>query len=126
MDQEKVIRKMARSHYWQFLYRQSKEYNDLGILFENTRNLSKPQLRMLFWLERYSQGYEDLAMKESIYLDEAVIEDDVRFDAYFYKKMKERDKEFIENRNQKEANKFKGSKGKIPDEMHQISFVRSD
>jgi len=123
---EKQIRKIARSHYWQFLYRQSKEYNDLGILFENPRHLSAPQMRMLFWLDRYAMVYDDLSNKESIYLDEEVIVHDNRFDAYIYKKIKTRNDELTRIRNEKEASKFKTRKGKIPDEMHQIKFQRGE
>lgn len=126
MNFEKQIRKLARSSYWQFLYRQSKEYNDLGLLFENTKHLSSFQMRMLFWCERYAMGYEDLASKESIYLDEHVINHDNRFDAYVYKKSKIRDEELIKMRNEKESNKFRTRKGKIPEEMHTIKFQRGD
>ena len=126
MDLEKTLRYFARSYYWQQLYNQSKEFGDVSLLFDNIRDLSGIQLYFLQWLKIYNSIYEDLVNKESIYLDEKVIIDDIRTNAYLHYRRISRDKELVENRNKKEAASFTNSKGQIPGEMHKIEFVRSD
>lgn len=126
MQLEKTIRYLARHTYWQTLYNQAKEFNDLSILFENPKNLSDIQLYFLHWLRIYHSIYEDLANKESVYLDESVINNDIRCNAYLHYRRTSRDREMISYRNQKEVQKFKTRDGKIPGEMHQIDFRRKE
>jgi hypothetical protein len=87
---ESVIRKLARSDYFQNLYSHSKE---LGFqFFQNNHTLTKIQIIFLSWVSCYSSLYQDLAMQED-YISEEVIEDDVRADAYLYwRKVKKYDK----------------------------------
>ncbi len=77
----KKVRKLARSFYWQNLYIASQECNGIK-LFENESNFSGLQLMFLYWLRTYKSLYEGLALEESPYLTENVIEDDLRCDAY--------------------------------------------
>ncbi len=128
MNIEMTIRKLARSRYYQSLYRQSKEFHSLSLLFGNTCKLSGLQLYFLEWLQIYDSIYTDLLSKESIYLDGEVIDDDIRCDAYLYYKRIIRDKELVENRNKKETDKFrpKGKGGNTPGEMHDIQFRREE
>jgi hypothetical protein len=82
MDIEKMIRKLARSIFYQNLYKSAKELNIN--LFENDRNFSGTQSLFLFWLSVYDLLYSELNQKEWKYLDDKVIEDDIRCDAFLY------------------------------------------
>ena len=76
---ERVLRRLARSDFWQNFYSHAKE---LGFdLFQNTTALSKIQVIFLSWLSVYNSLYQDLALDED-YIDEDVIKDDIRADAY--------------------------------------------
>ena len=81
------LRTLARSHEYQTLYIRAK---DLGFrLFDNVKNLSKLQITFLNLLETYASLYQDVAMGEK-YIDENVIKDDIRCDAYLTFKRKSR------------------------------------
>lgn len=96
----KLLKKIARSNRWQVLYSQAKELGTLR-LFENDIDLTKIQIWMLHFLGMYSSLYTDLAMNED-YIDEGVIEDDLRCEAYLlYRKEK--------NKNENKKN-FTGKK----------------
>lgn len=81
MDKEKQIRKLARSNYWQNLYRASKENSGIH-LFNNTMNFTYWQIRFLYWLSVYEKLYEDLITMADDFLSEDVIEDDDRCEAF--------------------------------------------
>lgn len=97
---EKYLRKLARSSYWQTYYSQAKELGALN-LFKNSNELTKIQIIFLNWLAVYNSLYKDLSLDED-YISEAVIEDDLRTDAYLlwrrkikYKKKKTDNKEKV-------------------------------
>lgn len=77
---DEFIRQVARSYQWQLKYELSKNYG-LKMLFENVEDLSGLQLKFLRWLSIYKILYEDLA-NNAEKLNENVIKDDVRTDAY--------------------------------------------
>jgi len=83
MDIEKMIRKLARSTYYQNIYKSAKEIGSIQ-LFENQMNFSGLQSLFLFWLSIYEMLYSELGQKEWKYLDENVIKDDYRCDAFLY------------------------------------------
>ena len=87
MYNTKLIRQLARSSQWQTLYQHTKEIASLQ-LFRNSSELTKIQLDFLQWLSLYYSLYQDLAMDKP-YLSKAVIEDDIRTEAYLFLKSKE-------------------------------------
>lgn len=101
---EAEIRKLARSDYWQTLYRASKELSGIS-LFSNTTDFSDIQVIFLYWLGVYDMLYGDMASKEFPMLDEQVIDDDDRTDAFLYYRHREKQKEIFQQK--KEANKRK-------------------
>lgn len=83
MDYIQVIRKLARSQYYQSIYNIAKEVGSIN-LFDNQTNFSGLQSTFLYWLRIYDSLYTDLANKEWKYLDDDVIENDIRCDAFIY------------------------------------------
>jgi hypothetical protein len=83
MEIEPQIRKLARSTYWQNVYRSAKEIGSIQ-LFENITNFSGLQSLFLFWLSVYDTLYGELSSKEYKYLDEKVLDSDIRCDAFLY------------------------------------------
>lgn len=106
MDIEKQIRKLARSVYWQNIYKSAKEIGSLH-LFENDRNFSGLQSLFLFWLSVYESLYIDLAHKEWKYLDEKVINDDIRCDAFLYWRSQMRDAQINQHKQDEQISKLK-------------------
>jgi len=106
MRLESYIRSIARSSYWQQLYRSSKEIHGIN-LFENTNNLSGLQVIFLYWLKVYDLLYNELASKEWINLDEDVIKDEDRCDAFLYWRRKEIEKETYKNKKEMKQSKQK-------------------
>jgi hypothetical protein len=94
MNIEKQIRILARSTFYQNLYKTAKEIGSIR-LFENTTNLSGLQNLFLFWLSVYESLYIDLAQKEWKYLDEKVIESDIRCDAFLYWRSQVREQQIL-------------------------------
>lgn len=80
---EKELRKMARSTYWQNLYQSSKELSNVG-LFLNDRNLSGLQVLFLYWLKVYHSVYESINSMDFDFLDDKILKDDERIDAFLY------------------------------------------
>lgn len=99
------IRKLARSAYWQNIYRTSKECSNIS-LFSNMANYSALQSQFLYWLKLYDLLYSELSQKEWIYLTESVIENNYRCDAFLYYRKRQ-----IEEKIQKE--KTEASKSKV-------------
>ena len=77
------LRQLAKSAYWQNLYRASKECSNIQ-LFENVFNFSRLQVRFLYWLTIYNMLYEELMTLKDSLLTNAVINDDMRTDAYLH------------------------------------------
>lgn len=110
MNIESRIRALAKSHYWQRLFQGTKDYNGI-CLFENTNNLSGLQISFLYWLEIYNILYQELAHREWDILDEQVIKDDVRCDAFLYWRFKQQQKEILKYKETAKQSKS-GSKAK--------------
>ena len=83
-----LLRKLARSHQWQSLYVRCKDVGTLK-LFNNDSDLSETQRHFLMWLEVYNSLYMDLRMEED-FISDAVIEDDIRCEAYLLYKSKKK------------------------------------
>jgi len=81
----KIIRKLAKSNKYQLLYNRVKELSTLK-LFYNDVDLTRVQSWFLYWLEIYNSLYSDIARKEEL-IDEEVIKDDIRTDAYLLYRM---------------------------------------
>jgi len=95
-----ALRKVAKSNKYQILYNRAKNLGTIK-LFSNDVNYTQAQIWFLYWLEVYSSLYTDLAMNEK-YIDEEVIEDDLRTDAYIlYRQEKRKEKPKLENFNKK-------------------------
>jgi hypothetical protein len=105
MDIEKQIRKLARSIYWQNIYKSAKEIGTIQ-LFENKTNFSGLQSLFLFWLNIYDSLYQDLAQKEWKYLDEYIIDSDTRCDAFLYWRSQIREQEIIKHKREQQESKL--------------------
>ena len=113
MDYIETIRKLARSSYWQNIYNASKEIGSIN-LFENGTNHSGLQSLFLYWIKVYDLLYTELSQKEWKYLDEKVIEDDIRCDAFLYWRGTMREAELNKNKQEQKVNNLKFSKpGKV-------------
>jgi len=109
---EHSIRNLAKSAYWQSLYKASKEN---GIqLFNNNVNLSGLQIIHLYWCEIYSYLYDLISKKEYPFLDEEYLENDCRVDAFLYyrKRQNELESAKIKEEHLQQKNKFKKKSGK--------------
>ena len=113
MDYIEMIRKLARSSYWQSIFTASKEVGSLR-LFDNDGNYSGLQSTFLYWLRVYDLLYSELSQKEWKYLDEKVIENDIRCDAFLYWRGQTREAELNKNKQEQKTNNLKFSKpGKV-------------
>jgi len=117
---DKEIRKLARSDYWQTIYRASKENSGIK-LFQNSCDISGLQVKMLQWLGLYDMLYIELAQKESHYLTEKVIEDDERTNAYLYYRKRKMEQEWFDHQKEKKVNEVKSKhKFKNPESVQVI------
>jgi len=113
MDYIDVIRKLARSTYYQNIYSAAKDVGSIQ-LFDNQNNYSGLQSLFLYWLKVYDLLYGELSQKEWKYLDEDVINDDCRCDAFLYWRGQNREAELNKNKQEQKANNLKFSKpGKV-------------
>jgi hypothetical protein len=113
MDYIEMIRKLARSSYWQSIFTASKEVGSLRI-FDNDGNYSGLQSTFLYWLRVYDLLYSELSSKEWKYLDEQVIENDIRCDAFLYWRGTMRENALLKNKQEQKVNNLKFSKpGKV-------------
>jgi len=108
------LRDLARSEYWQNMYRASKELNIK--LFVNDSNLSRLQIVFLSFLSLYDGIYTDIASGDSGLMDYNRIKDDYLTDAYLTCKRKNRNKD---NKDTQKVNPKKINTKGIPS----ISFV---
>lgn len=92
MKLETEIRQLARSTYWQEIYNASKNGSNIQ-LFKNGSNFSGVQYLFLYWLRVYSMLYDELYSMEWQNLDEAVIKDEIRTDAFLYYRRKKQEEE---------------------------------
>ena len=123
MKLEEQLRQLARSSYWQEIYHSSKSCSGI-YLFENQTNFSGIQYLFLYWLHVYSMLYEELGKLEWENLDEKVIKDDDRTNAFLYWRSKNIEKDIrkakIEERKSKKKTGntmkiFSGKKAKEGD-----------
>jgi len=88
---EEIIRKLARSSQYQFLYSRSKEIGSIT-LFKNDADYLPIQVIFLHWLETYHNLNMDIATGED-FISKDVLDDDIRTDAYITYRNKKRKKE---------------------------------
>jgi len=86
---ENILRKLARSYKYRFLYARTKECAGIK-LFHNEQDFTTIQMLFMQWLEIYNMLYSDLSSKEP-FISEEVIEDDIRAEAYLYYRSKKKD-----------------------------------
>ena len=77
MTLTKYIRKLARSSYWQNIYRASKKCANISLFINNSEH-SDLQSTFLYWLKIYDMLYIELSKKEWTFLTEEVIKNDYR------------------------------------------------
>jgi len=75
------LRKLAKSNYYQNLFSASQKCYGVA-LFCNQHTFTGMQVRFLYWLSVYDMLYSELAKHEDAHLTEAVIDDNIRTDAY--------------------------------------------
>jgi hypothetical protein len=124
MDIEKMIRKLARSVIYQNLYKSAKELN-INI-FENDKNLSGLQSLFLFWLSVYELLYSELNQREWRYLDEKVIENDIRTDAFLHWRSEIKKQEIDKHKREQKVDKLKFSSKGSSVSMFDIDFAQGD
>jgi hypothetical protein len=105
MDYIDVVRKLARSDYWQSIYSSAKDVGSIQ-LFENKNNYSGLQSLFLYWLKIYDLLYTELSQKEFKYLDEEVINDDYRCDAFLYYRSQIKESEINKQKLDNQVNKL--------------------
>lgn len=108
VTEEQKIRALAKSFYWQNLYRSSKDCGSIR-LFDNATAYSSIQVSFLYWLRVYAMLYEELSNKEWDYLDEYMIKDDVRCDAFLHYREREITKK-INKRHSEEKKSMRNAK----------------
>lgn len=91
------IRHLARSSYWQNIYRASKDCSNIS-LFKNQYEYSELQSVFLYWLKLYDMLYIELSKKEWRFLTESVIENNCRCDAFLYYRKRQIDKQILKNK----------------------------
>jgi len=106
MNYDTLIRKLARSEYWQTLYSTAKEIGTIR-LFDNDSNYSSLQSLFLYWLRVYNLLYTELAQKEWKFLDEDVINNDIRCDAFLHWRNIEKEKQLFTHKQNEKVNKLK-------------------
>jgi len=105
MNLETHIRQLARSRYWQELLLASKECSGI-YLFDNRSNFTGIQYLFLYWIRVYSMLYKELAEKEWDNLDEDVLDDDLRTDAFLYYRNRENDKKIAHYKKEEKKSKI--------------------
>lgn len=106
MTLEEQIRLLARSTYWQEIYSSSQKCSGIK-LFENDYNFSGIQYLMLYWIRVYYMLYEELYSLEWRNLDQAVLNDNDRCDAFLYYRRKEQEKKIRKNQKEERQNRPK-------------------
>ena len=86
-----ILRKLARSPKCQILYNNAKEIGGMRF-FKNEYDFSGLQLAFLYWVSVYNSLYSDIAMNKK-YINNAIIEDEIRTDAYLLWRQEEHKKQ---------------------------------
>jgi len=111
MNIDAQIRKLAKTSYWQNIYKASEKCSGIK-LFYNENTFSGLQSRFLYWLSTYDMLYTELATHEDELLTDAVLEDDDRTDAYLSHRTKKNDFLWRKHRQEeKEAQQKANKKG---------------
>ena len=108
MTLEEQIRLLARSTYWQEIYNSSQKCSGIK-LFENDCNFSGIQYLMLYWIRVYYMLYDEIYSMEWRNLDQAVLNDNDRCDAFLYYRRKEQEKKIRKNQKEERQNRPKNS-----------------
>jgi len=103
-----LIRKLTSSFEQQILYARLKDGVPIEF-FENKKDFTELQISYLYWLEIYSGLYSSLST-DTPYLNEGVITDEIRCDAYL-KHRKKLIQEYEEIRRPRTNNLRKKRKG---------------
>jgi hypothetical protein len=106
MTYYEIIRKLAKSYYWQTLYNSSKDISSVS-LFENSSNFSGLQMLFLYWLQVYSILYDELSQKKWKHLDESVIDNNIRCDAFLFWRKKQNEAEVDKYKREQQINNLK-------------------
>jgi len=93
MQINEYIRQLAKSQHWQTVYSASQKCSGVH-LFKNSIDFSSFQMQFLYWLSVYDMLYTNLSTFEDPLLTDAVIDDDVRTDAYLYYRKKRNQSEW--------------------------------
>lgn len=112
MRLEEQIRQLARSPYWQEIYISSKKCSGIN-LFENRTNFSGIQYLFLYWLRVYNMLYDELYQLEWENLDQEVLKDNDRVDAFLYWRSKEQERQIRKNKREDRKNRRKEKGFKI-------------
>jgi hypothetical protein len=113
MDYISIIRKLARSPYYQNIYQAFKESGSIN-LFDNNKNYSGLQSLFIYWVRAYDLLYTEMAQREWKHLSEEVIENDIRCDAFLYWRGLQRDQELEKSKQtQKKNNLHFTNPGKV-------------
>jgi len=104
MSFEHNLRYLAKSNFWQTLYRSSKEITGIN-LFDNISNFSGLQVIFLYWLKVYDMLYTELSQKEWDNLSEKVIQDNYRCDAFLYWRSKQIEKKILDYKKTEKQNR---------------------
>ena len=105
MKIESQLRLLARSNYYQSLYSTSEK---VGLqLFENNKNFSGLQVRLLYWISVYKMLFDELSTHEDQLLTEAVIESSFRTDCYLIYRNKKHDFAWKKHRQEERSAKLK-------------------
>jgi hypothetical protein len=103
MNFERKLRILAKSHFWQNLFKASQKCAGIR-LFQNPCYFSGLQARFLYWLSTYELLFTELATHEDPLLTEKVLEDDIRTDAYLIYRQKKQD--FLWKKHREEERKI--------------------
>ena len=90
MNCSKQLRKLAKSNKYQMIYENAKELSSIK-MFHNSEDLSQLQLTFLYWLSVYNSLNVDLACKKPN-ISQAVIDDELRAEAYLLWRKENRNK----------------------------------
>jgi hypothetical protein len=112
MKLEEQIRTLARNSYWQEIFSSSQKCSGIQ-LFENQSNFSGIQYLFLYWLKVYYMLYNELYSFEWENLDEEVLKDNDRCDAFLYWRKKEQEKRIRKNNREERKNRKKSGKFNI-------------
>ncbi len=111
MNTDCKIRNLAKTNYWQNLYKSCQECSGLQ-LFKNTYNFSGLQIRFLYWLSTYDLLYKELATHEDDCLTRDVLLDNDRTDAYLIYRNKKQDYLWRKHRDDEKQAQLKANRKK--------------